>query len=254
MPSLRAALFARRVSDVLEQWPSLYSWVMRWRFRGRETQQWLVDRRSDVVIEGFQRSANSFAVRAFRMAQPDAGRRLRIATHIHSPAQIALAARWGIPAILLVRHPDDAVVSVLAWARQLNKLPPEAFKGPDINRLARYWTLRYCLFYERARAYRSHFVMAPFDQVTRDFGSVIDRMNKRFGTAFQRFAHTPEAQDAIFRANAVHLSPSPQRDAFKERFRSAYEDDANAAGRERAERVFLCLDQGAFRDEYTKPV
>lgn len=226
-------LVRRRLSDLLECWPEAYNRVMRRRFRGRDAEHWLVRPDSDIVIEGFQRCANSFAVRAFRQAQ-DPRVPLRIATHVHSPAQIALAARWSIPAILVIRHPGEAVVSVLAWARQLNKLPPAAFETPRLERRMRYWTRRYARFYERALPYRDSFVLAPFEEVTRDFGGVIERLNTRFGTAFRRFQHTPQAVEAIFRENAVHLSPSPEREGLKARFRAAYLSPANAANRERA--------------------
>lgn len=230
-------LLRRWFSDQLERWPTAYNRFMRWRFRGREAVSWLVRPDSDLVIEGFPRCANSFALRAFRQAQgPEA--RLRIASHIHSPAQIALAARWNIPALVLIRPPEDAVVSLLAIARQNKNLPPAAFESPHLERRMRYWTRRYAQFYERVRPFRGQLVLAPFAEVTRDFGAVIDRLNDRFGTAFRRFRHDPATTAAIFRENAVHLSPSPERDAFKERFRTAYKDAANARSRGQAERAF----------------
>lgn len=226
-------LLRRWFSDQLERWPTAYNRIMRGRFRGRDAAAWLVRPDSDLVIEGFPRCANSFALRAFRQAQgPEA--RLRIASHIHSPAQIALAARWNIPALVLIRPPEEAVVSLLAIARQNNNLPPAAFASPHLERRMRYWTRRYAQFYERVQPFRAHFVPAPFADVTRDFGAVIDRLNTRFGTAFERFQHDPATTAAIFRENAVHLSPSPERDALKARFRAAYRHPANAANREAA--------------------
>ncbi len=60
-----------------------------------------VRRDSDVVIDGFERSANTFAYFAFMAANPTAH---RVGHHTHSPAQFYWAARWGVPALLLLRE------------------------------------------------------------------------------------------------------------------------------------------------------
>jgi len=230
-------LLKRRVSDFLEHWPLLYNRVMRWRFRNRDAASWLVRPDYDLVIEGFPRCANSFALRAFRQAQgPDS--RLRIASHIHSPAQVVLAARWGIPALVLIRPPEDAVVSLMAIAWQNRNLPEEAFLPRNLQPRIGYWTQRYARFYGQLQNCRDRFLLATFDEVTRDFGDVIGRLNMHFNTGFHRFDHVPEAVESIFRANDVHLSPSPERESFKERIRGAYADDGNAENRVRAERSY----------------
>jgi len=38
-----------------------------------------------------------------------------------------------------------------------------------------------------------------FDVVTTDLGTVIDQVNRRFGTRFERFEHTPEDVELVFR-------------------------------------------------------
>src|SRR5215204_2605761 len=66
-----------------------------------------------VVIEGFPRSGNSFARRAFIMAQDETFDVTRIAHHLHVPAQVIRAAQWQIPTLVLIRRPRDAVHSVV---------------------------------------------------------------------------------------------------------------------------------------------
>ena len=66
-----------------------------------------------VVIEGFPRSGNSFARRAFIMAQGENFDVARIAHHLHVPAQVIRAARWRIPTLVLLRRPKDAVLSLV---------------------------------------------------------------------------------------------------------------------------------------------
>jgi hypothetical protein len=70
---------------------------------------------TQVVIEGFPRSGNSFARRAFIMAQEETFDVTRIAHHLHVPAQIVRAAQWRIPTLVLIRRPRDAVLSFAVW-------------------------------------------------------------------------------------------------------------------------------------------
>jgi hypothetical protein len=71
-------------------------------FVGRDTQ---------IVIEGFARYANTFAVTAFLQAQPYT---VKIAHHMHAPAQIIRAVEWQIPTLVLLRNPEEAVLSLVA--------------------------------------------------------------------------------------------------------------------------------------------
>ncbi len=133
-----------------------------------------VDRSTDIVIEGFPRSGNTFAFTAFLMAQPDA---VRAAGRVHAPAQLVAAAKWGIPGIALIRHPDEAIPSFVIRHPRI-----------AIRQAMRGW-LR---FYAPLRPYLDRLVVGVFDQVTKDFGAVIERVNDRFGTTFGRFEHTEE--------------------------------------------------------------
>ena len=49
----------------------------------------------------------------------------------------------------------------------------------------------YRRFHGSLMGYREAFVVADFAQVTEDFGSVVDRMNEKYGTTFGRFSGTP---------------------------------------------------------------
>jgi hypothetical protein len=65
--------------------------------------------RSDIVIEAFPRSANTYCVAAFRTLSND---QLSIASHMHAAAQLQLAQRLKKPALLIVREPIDAIASL----------------------------------------------------------------------------------------------------------------------------------------------
>ena len=88
--------------------PALYLPIARWHYRGVEDRVVCPD--TELVIDGFQRSANTFASIAFEISQP---RPRSTAHHLHAASQIVAAARMHIPCILLVRDPVDAVISHL---------------------------------------------------------------------------------------------------------------------------------------------
>lgn len=135
---------------------------------------------TQLVIEGFPRSANTFAVVAFHTSQPT---RLKLAHHMHVPAQIIKAARIGVPSVVLIRNPKDAVVSFVIRDRRMDL--ERALKG-------------YISFYERIIPFQDNFILAPFEVVINDYSKVIEDVNKKFGTDF--IASTPKEKDleAIF--------------------------------------------------------
>ena len=125
---------------------------------------------TELLIEGFPRSASTWCRAAFQVAQ---GRPVRLASHIHLPAQVIRAVKLGVPALVLIRDPREAVAS--AVIRE-----PYASVTAHLK--------RYLVFYQSLEAYRHGFVVADFQEATSDFAAVIDRLNARFGTGFQPFA------------------------------------------------------------------
>jgi len=120
----------------------------------RKDQARVVTPETELVIEGFPRSANSFARVAFNRAQKGT---VRIATGLHVPAQVIRAARWRIPTLVLIRRPKDAVLSF-------------AIRDPiSVEQALRY----YLSFYETVEGYSGAYVLGTFEEVTGDFGRVI---------------------------------------------------------------------------------
>ena len=137
---------------------------------------------TQLVIEGFPRSGNSFARRAFILAQGEGFDKTRIAHHLHVPAQVIRAAGWEIPTLLLIRRPKDAVLSLV-------------IRDPiSVDQALRY----YVSFYETAERYRDAYVLGLFEEVTEDFGQVIERVNEKFGTTFSPFRHDEENVNKLF--------------------------------------------------------
>jgi hypothetical protein len=70
----------------------------------------VVGSETELVIDGYTRCATTFAVYAFQLAQE---RPVRVAHHLHAPAQLIVAAKMGIPVLALIREPREAILSQL---------------------------------------------------------------------------------------------------------------------------------------------
>ena len=167
-----------------EKWLQIYAGKHPSAFYGlyrlaRKDQARVVTPDTQLVMEGFPRSANSFARVAFNRAQSE---RVRIAHGLHVPAQVIRAARWQVPTLVLIRKPKDAVLSF-------------AIRDPiSVDQALRY----YLSFYETVEGYRDSYVLGLFEEVTGNFGGVIRRINDRFGTTFSVFRHDQRNVDGVF--------------------------------------------------------
>jgi hypothetical protein len=186
---LRPHLDENVASLWLEKWlqihvgghPTVYFGLYRL-LRTRQDLSRAVTPNKQVVIEGFPRSGNSFARRAFIMAQNETFDATRIAHHLHVPAQVVRAAQWQIPTLVLIRRPRDAVLSL-------------AIRDPiSVDQALRY----YLSFYETVEKYRDAYVLGLFEEVTEDFGRVIERVNDKFGTTFSLFRHNEQNVNEVF--------------------------------------------------------
>lgn len=186
---LRPHLDENSASLWLEKWlqihtgghPDVYYPLFRM-LRTRQDLTRAVTPDTQLVIEGFPRSGNSFARRAFIMAQGEGFDKTRIAHHLHVPAQVVRAAQWRIPTLVLIRKPKDAVLSLV-------------IRDPiSVDQALRY----YVSFYVTAEKYRDAYVLGLFEEVTEDFGRVIERVNDRFGTTFSPFRHDEESVREVF--------------------------------------------------------
>lgn len=73
-----------------------------------EIRKKLVADGTDLVVEGFPRSANTFFAAKVSLQQSNA---IKIASHLHCFHQIRIANKKNIPIIILLRDPLDAVAS-----------------------------------------------------------------------------------------------------------------------------------------------
>lgn len=217
---------------ILDRFPKLYLSLLRFKRRSHWSKSWIVAKDTEVVIEGFPRSANSFACEAFISGQ----RQTRHGTHVHSSAQVVQACKWNIPTLVLLRHPHGAVCGDIAFGCELDERDPLTVSAEDLNDSLR----RYTAFYERVEPYRRGFVVGHFPDVVKDFGAVMRHFNEYFGTDFKVFEHTKESADAI-KSLAFHVGPQPNRETIKLVVQQKYQDEASGVLKSRAEAVYRRL-------------
>jgi hypothetical protein len=202
------AVLRYRTKQSLGRHPSLYFPVFRRRngYRGL-----LVTEDTDLCIDGFPRSANSFAVGAFEHAHESG---LSIAHHTHVPAQLLRATDLGIPTVALIRDPVDAVVSGRGLELQIAAVNdrPEPPMHVSFGQRLQAWID----FYRCVEPYTDYLVIAPFEVVIRDMNLVVDAVNRKFGTSFARFDHSESTLSAIRSGRGYHALPSQKRDDLKQ--------------------------------------
>jgi hypothetical protein len=133
---------------------------------GYDPQASVVTRDTELVIDGFQGSANSFAVAAFNQCQTQA---VNLAHHLHSPAQIIKAIRYDIPVLLTVREPEATVLSLTSRWPHLNIT--QSIRG-------------YIGFYSKLKPYHSGYIISTFEQTTQYLDQMIQEINNQFNTNF----------------------------------------------------------------------
>lgn len=245
---MNVSLIARlrlSVASRLGRHPALYLPVARRQYRkalqglgpgaNRDAVPPVVGPGTEIVIEGYPRSANSFAVAAFRQAQ---GRPVNIAHHRHAAAQVLGGIRMGVPVLVLIRKPEEAVPSLAARHRF------------GVGGALAYYTR----FYGPLLRHRDRVEWARFEEVTTDFGAVVQRINARYGTSFAPFEHTEDNVRRCAEEIAAHdratlgadadlmgALPNAARAPVKERLRAEYCSPRLARPRARAESLYRDL-------------
>ncbi len=165
--------------------PRLYRWFGQLRGHGN-----CLAEDFDVWIDGYPRSANSFTVESFRLANPG----VRVRSHRHLPTFIIHSVTIGKPGIFLVRKPEDAIVS---WA---------IFWNADAGHCLDY----YIDYHHALRACAPDLFVASFEMVTTRFTDVIGKFNAHFGTSYSAIAHDGPTLDKTFSKveESAHREPS----------------------------------------------
>jgi hypothetical protein len=224
----RIKLLYEETHRFLARYPSLFLPLARARHgTGVGSGPKAVGKDTEIVIEGFPRSANSFAVAAFKLAQPQP---VRIAHHLHFPGQVTAAVKMGIPTLVLIREPEEAVLTHLARMLELN------YTYNVVKQASREYS-RFSRFYSSILPHRQHFVSAKFESVTSKFDEVIRRVNERFRTNFVEFSHTESNVERCFEVNGGYR-PSEERNRIKDKLRGQLQEEELAEARVKARSIY----------------
>lgn len=201
----------------LDSFPSVYIFLQKVKHYNSWYKSVIVNRNSDVVIEGYPRCANSFAQQAFRYAQRP--KEPIIATHMHSPSHIIAGFKENIPIILMIRNPKDCILSYRSFMIKHHNKNEQTYIQLDLDYLVKY----YISFYEKLLPYKDKIVISDFNDTINNFDRVIRKLNERNNTSFKEFDNSSESKEYIFKNFGEHLSPSSDRDKLKAILSQKYE-------------------------------
>lgn len=197
-----------KTKNFIAQHPWLFYPIMKLRYwyatgepnEGEPTLLQLVNKNTQLVIEGFPRSANTFAVFALQYAQPFP---VKIAYHFHAPAQVFRAIHLGIPTLVVIRNPRDSVASFVArWSEVSESQALEL----------------YISFYKSIKKYKPNYVVGEFQEITQNYSNIIQRINNRFSTKFVPFTDSLEDQEKVLKKIKKDRSSfSAQNDILKQK-------------------------------------
>lgn len=196
-----------KLKQYLERFPAFYLLILKiWRWN-HWSKVWLVTPHHDICIEGFPRSANSFASMAIEKTNNN---RLKVATHTHSPAQVKQAVKLGIPTMVLIRNPIDAVIGDLAIKQQLeNRVPAKPIQKDILSSLNRWeW------FYNSIRTIRRQIFIAEFDDVIKDYRAVSQRFVGFSNTEIKPYDPEQFPPEEIL-GQSFHIGPDTDREIIK---------------------------------------
>jgi hypothetical protein len=157
----------------------------------------VVPGRTELVVEAFPRSSNSFMVRLLRAANPGLTPET-MCHHTHSIHSVKRGLRAGAAVLVIIRNPADAIISCCI-AR--NNFDP-TFVSLMIS--------QYLDFYSWLRQNVHEVVLIRFEDVIGgDLNEIAGKLNERFGT---HFATGLESDELRRRVEQEVRAGSPNRD------------------------------------------
>lgn len=140
----------------------------------------MLNRGTDLCVEGFPRSANTYGV---LLIEKFARHPLTIAHHLHIPSQLTYAIKWNIPAILLIREPSEAIPSLIL--REGVSIPT-----------AMDW---YNSFHTELIPHKESLIVWRFEEVVNHPLNILQQLNDRLGLWNVEDKLSSQANEEIFR-------------------------------------------------------
>lgn len=140
-----------------------------------------ITKNTDLVAVAYPRTANTFFVVALRRIQRNP---VDIAHHLHVPALALEGVKRKLPTVVLVRKPDEAIISLVIREQHLSL--NQAIKA-------------YLKFHEPLLAIKDQIQVFDFKDVINNFPECIAQVNTRFGMSLDNYSEEmPMDKDAVF--------------------------------------------------------
>lgn len=134
-----------KIKAYIKSDPTLYKIITFIRNCSLEKNNLLCSKDSDLCVESYPSSANSFLCRVLKYSNKD----LNIGQHTHSIANIKIALKYNIPVITIIRDPLNAISSrVVRFDEEIEKC-----------------IFEYIAFYEYVAAHLDDLVLLSFENV-----------------------------------------------------------------------------------------
>lgn len=188
----------------------------------------VVQTSTELVIDGFQGSANGFAMAAFKQHQ---SKYVQLAHHMHSPAEIIKAIEQKTPVLLLIREPVGAVISLTSRWSYIS-----------VNQALE----SYIKFYSKLSSYDYGYVVSTFEQTTQQLDQIVRQINTKFETNFDPID--------IAKAQSKHKPKTTNKDTryqIKQQKKQELNMPENAELLAQAHQVYLQYEAIAF--DFSRP-
>jgi len=126
---------------------------------------------TDLHVDGFQRSGNTFASLVLRDLFPDKA----IATNLHAVAAIKQALDFEVPTIILLRDPEEAILSSIVRRVDGQREQLSAALSLDLH--------GYLDYYSYANERRDDLSFVVFDEMIRDATALVSAASAAFCVA-----------------------------------------------------------------------
>ncbi len=172
----------RHLRNVISTIPALYCPIARLGKGGFR----VVTKETDLVIEGFPRSGNSYVEAAFVCSQNS---NLKFAHHTHAAANVLRAVQLNIPSYVLIRAPMDCCISLAIQSAHTHDL------SLSISEYIRY--------YRAIRKVADKLCLVPFEVATKDFNASVAHLNTVYKTQFDMLPAGLSREDVMQRVDTI---------------------------------------------------
>lgn len=132
---------------------------------------------TDICVEGFESSANSYTYNVIKYL----GNNLSIAHHCHTPASVKIAVEKQVPTLILFRDPLNAIPSVVSRFR------PNIYEA----------IIAYIEFYKTVLSLEDRVMLVSFEEATQHTEQMLRNIENKLDVSFLPYTSFDEVDEAV---------------------------------------------------------